>query len=100
VLVRLYDGLVAITGSPVAALNRALAVAEMEGAPAGLAALDAVRADPRMLEYQPYWAARAELLARRGAWSDARHAYEVALGLERDPSMRQYLDRRRAALPG
>ncbi len=99
-LVRLYDGLVAITGSPVAALNRALAIAEMDGAPAGLAALDAVRTDPRMLEYQPYWAARAELLTRTGAWSDARHAYEVALGLERDPSMRQYLDRRRSALPG
>ena len=98
-LVRLYDGLVAITGSPVAALNRALAIAEMEGAAAGLAALEGVQADSRMLEYQPYWAARAELLARSGAWSDARHAYEIARGLECDPSMRQYLERRCFALP-
>jgi predicted RNA polymerase sigma factor len=98
-LVRLYDGLVAITGSPVAALNRALAIAEMEGAAAGLVALDGVRTDSRMLEYQPYWAAQAELLARSGAWGDARHAYEIARGLECDPSMRQYLERRCAALP-
>lgn len=99
-LVRLYDGLMAITDSPVVALNRALAIAETDSASAGLAALDLVRADPRMLEYQPYWAARAELLARNGAWREARHAYEVAFGLERDPSMRQYLDRRRSTLPG
>lgn len=98
-LVRLYDGLVAITGSPVAALNRALAIAEIEGAAAGLAALDGVQTDSRMMEYQPYWAARAELLARSGAWSDARHAYEIARGLECDPSMRQYLERRSSALP-
>jgi RNA polymerase sigma-70 factor (ECF subfamily) len=98
-LVGLYDGLVAITSSPVAALNRAIAVAELEGAPAGLVALDCVQADPRMHEYQPYWAARAELLARTGAWSEARHAYEIAYGLERDASMRQYLERRRLALP-
>jgi predicted RNA polymerase sigma factor len=97
-LVGLYDGLVAITGSPVAALNRALAVAEMRGPEAGLVALDAVRADSRMLEYQPYWAARAELLARADAGVEACHAYEIAIGLERDPSMRQFLDRRRDAL--
>ncbi len=98
-LVALYDGLVAITGSPVAALNRALAVAEIQGSEAGLRELDLVRADPRISEYQPYWAARAELLARIGANPESRHAYEIAIGLERDPSMRQYLDRRRLALP-
>jgi RNA polymerase sigma-70 factor (ECF subfamily) len=97
-LVGLYDGLVAITGSPVAALNRALAIASMEGPEAGLAALDAVCVDARMVEYQPYWAARAELLSRTGAQSDALHAYDIAIGLERDPSMRQYLDHRRSLL--
>ncbi len=99
-VMRLYDGLVALTGSPVAAMNRALAVAETLGATAGLAALEAVRIDARMLEYQPYWAARAELLARTGVWSEARHAYEIAMGLERDSSVQQYLERRRSALPG
>jgi RNA polymerase sigma-70 factor (ECF subfamily) len=98
-LVALYDGLVAVTGSPVAELNRALIIAEMESAAAGLAALESLQSDPRMLEYQPWWAARAELLARTAAWTEADHAYEIAYGLERDPSMRQYLERRRAALP-
>jgi predicted RNA polymerase sigma factor len=99
-LLGLYDGLVAVTASPVAALNRALIVAELEGARTGFGALEAVQSDARMLEYQPYWAARADLLARIGDWAEASHAYEIALGLERDPSMRQYLERRRAALEG
>ena len=98
-LVALYDGLVAITASPVAALNRALVVAEIEGPAVGLAALDALEADERIREYQPWWAARAELLSRTAAWAEASQAYEIALGLERDSSMRQYLERRRAALP-
>jgi RNA polymerase sigma-70 factor (ECF subfamily) len=97
-VVNLYDGLMALTGSPVAAINRAVALAEVEGAHAGLAALDAVNADPRVREYQPYWAARADLLERTGARSEARDAYEIAIGLERDESVRQALERRRAAL--
>ena len=95
-VVKLYDALIALTGSPVAAINRAVALAEMEGAPSGLAALNAVSADQRVLEYQPYWAARADLLARTGAGGEARDAYEIAIGLERDPSVRQALERRRA----
>ena len=46
------------------AINRALAVAEVHGADAALEALEAVGGDPRLTEYQPYWVARAELLAR------------------------------------
>ena len=88
----------ALTGSPVAAINRAVALAEMEGATSGLAALNAVSADPRVVEYQPYWAARADLLARAGAHREARDAYEIAIGLERDPSVRQVLEKRRAEL--
>ena len=97
-VVRLYDALFALTGSPVAAINRAVAAAETEGASEGLAALDAVSTDPRMLEYQPYWAARADLLARIGAHSEARSAYEIAIGLERDASVRQVLEKRRGEL--
>ena len=87
-VVKLYDALLALTGSPVAAINRAVALAETEGASAGLAALDAISTDPRVLEYQPYWAARADLLARIGARAEARDAYEIAIGLERDASVR------------
>ncbi len=97
-VVKLYDGLLALTASPVAAINRAVALAEVEGPDAGLAALDAVSADSRVRAYQPYWAARADLLARTGASRLASAAYEIAIGLERDPSVRQALEQRRSAL--
>lgn len=99
-VVQLYDGLLTLSGSPVVAINRALALAERDGAEAGLAAMDAVAGDRRLGEYQPYWAARAELLSRAGAPADARDAYEIAIGLERDPAVRRFLQRRQAALRG
>jgi len=98
-VVKLYDALLALTGSPVVAINRALAIAELHGASAGLEAMDEVAADARLAEYQPYWAARAELLARAGAQGEARRAYEIAIGLESDPAVRRFLQRRQAALP-
>ena len=58
-----------------------------------------VAADARLAEYQPYWAARAELLAKSGAYSEARESYEMAIGLERDPSVRSFLQQRQSALP-
>jgi len=97
--VQLYDALFALTGSPVVAINRALAIAEMHGAGIGLEALQEVARDARLAEYQPYWAARADLLARTGAHAEARRAYEVAIGLERDPAVRRFLERRQSALP-
>jgi hypothetical protein len=53
----------------------------------------------RLAEYQPYGAARAELLAKTGAQDEARHAYEVAIGLERDPAVRRFLQRRQRPCP-
>jgi RNA polymerase sigma-70 factor (ECF subfamily) len=99
-VVQLYDALLRLTGSPVVAVNRALAVAELYGAATALTALEEVAADPRLAEYQPYWAARAELLARSGGHAEARNAYEVAIGLERDPAVRTFLRQRQSALPG
>lgn len=99
-VVQLYDALLALSGSPVVAINRALAVGELRGAAAGLEAMPDVAADAGLSEYQPYWAARAELLAKTAAHGDARHAYEIAIGLERDPAVRRFLERRRGALPG
>jgi len=98
-VVQLYDALFALAGSPVVAINRALAIAELHGAQAGLQAMPDLEADPRLAEYQPYWAARAELLARTGAYQEARRAYEIAVGLERDPAVRAFLQRRQADLP-
>jgi len=97
-VVRLYDALFAISKSPVVAINRTLAIAELHGPDAALAALPDAANDARLLEYQPYWAARAELLTRTGAHDQARHAYEIAIGLERDPAVRRFLQRRQAAL--
>ncbi len=98
-VVQLYDVLSALTGSPVVAVNRTLAIAEMHGASTALEALQEIAADVRLAEYQPYWAARAELLAKTGAHGEASRAYEIAIGLERDPAVRRFLQRRRSALP-
>jgi RNA polymerase sigma-70 factor (ECF subfamily) len=94
-ILQLYDALLALSGSPVAALNRALAIAELRGLREALIELEKVGSDPRLAEYQPYWAARAELLARLGVRQEARHAYDIAIGLERDPSVRRFLENRR-----
>ncbi len=98
-VLQLYDALFALVGSPVVAINRALAIAEVQGAGAALAAMQEIAADARLAEYQPYWAARAELLAKTGALDEARRAYEMAIGLERDPAVRRFLQQRQSALP-
>jgi RNA polymerase sigma-70 factor (ECF subfamily) len=95
---RIYDVLLAMTASPVVAINRAIAVAETRGASAGLDALEAIAKEPRIADYQPYWAARADLLTRTGEKSAAEAAYRRAIGLERDPAVRGFLERRRDAL--
>ncbi|WP_027062084.1 RNA polymerase sigma factor [Mesorhizobium loti] len=94
----LYDALFSIAGSPVVAINRAVALAETEGAVAGLAALYVLGDDKRLNEYQPYWAARAGLLARLGQVPQASDAYDRAIGLERDPVVRRFLQGKRAML--
>ncbi|MGA7486191.1 MAG: DUF6596 domain-containing protein [Xanthobacteraceae bacterium] len=95
---RLYDALLTVTNSPVVAINRAIAVAETRGPAAGLATLDALAEDARLADYQPYWAARAGLLARTGYVDGADQAYRRAIGLESDPAVRSFLQQRRGAL--
>lgn len=97
-VVELYDALFSLSRSPVVAINRALAIAGLRGPAAALEALREVEEDARLTQYQPYWAARAELLARTGACAEARQAYEIAIGLERDPAVRRYLQQNRGAL--
>jgi len=98
-VVALYDALFSLTGSPVVLINRAVAIAESRGPRSALDALPDLAADSRLAEYQPYWAARAELLSRTNRYSEARQAYEIAIGLERDPAVRQFLEQRRTAVP-
>lgn len=97
-IAQLYEALWRMTGSPVAALNRAVALAEAEGPAAGLAALARLGDDPRLATYQPWWAAKAELLARAGQTAAAAEAYDRAIGLESDPAVRDFLLERKAAL--
>ena len=97
-IVRLYDALAALTGSPVVAINRAVALAETSGAATALRQLDALADDPRLVAYQPYWAARAVLLAGAAMTVEAKAAYQRAIGLEPDPAVRRFLSARLTAL--
>jgi RNA polymerase sigma-70 factor (ECF subfamily) len=97
---QLYAALESMTDSPVVTINRAIAVAETQGEPAGLAVLDSVAGDKRVVDYQPYWAARAGLLVRSGDLAAADRAYRRAIGLEADPAVRRFLIERRAVAVG
>lgn len=90
-IVALYGALLEATGSPVIAVNRAVALAEAAGVAAGLAALRAAGADARLVAYQPYWAALAALAARAGDATTAEAARQRAAGLATDPAVRAFL---------
>ncbi len=93
-----YDALVLVAGSPVVTINRAVAIGETDGPAAGLVELDTVADDRRIEDYQPYWAARAGLLAQLDRADEARQAYERAIGLERDEAVRRFLAAKKAML--
>jgi RNA polymerase sigma-70 factor, ECF subfamily len=86
----LYGTLAKRTGSPVVELNRAVAIAELDGPDAGLALLDTLTLDA----YRYYHSTRAELLRRAGRTGDARAAYARALDLAETDPERQFLARR------
>jgi RNA polymerase sigma-70 factor (ECF subfamily) len=90
----LYGELARLTGSPVVELNRAVAVAEVEGPEAALALLDRLELDG----YRYLHAARADLLRRLGRADEARAAYARALALTSGAAERRFLERRLAAL--
>ena len=94
----LYERLCRTEPGPVVALNRAVALSEVAGAAAGLQAL-APLADA-LTRYQPYHAARAELLSRTGQGELAVAAYDRAIALSVNPADMAFLRKRRAALSG
>jgi RNA polymerase sigma-70 factor, ECF subfamily len=96
-IVSLYDQLCAIAPSPVAALNRAVAIAYAHGPQAGTAALDALPAG-ELESYHLYHVARADTLRRLGNIPAARTAYERALTLTQNPSEQAFLRRTIAEL--
>jgi len=90
----LYGELSRLTGSPVVELTRAVAVAEAEGAEAGLAIAEGLALD----DYRYLHATRGELLGRLGRTEEARVAYRRALDLVHDDAERRLLERRLAEL--
>jgi RNA polymerase sigma-70 factor (ECF subfamily) len=90
----LYEVLMRIVPSPVVALNRAVAVAQVSGPAAGLAAVDALADVPAMGDYRFFHATRADFLRRLGRWDEAASSYEQARALTANAPERAFLERR------
>jgi RNA polymerase sigma-70 factor, ECF subfamily len=99
-IVALYDVLRTVAPSPLVDLNRAVAVAMVDGPAAGLALLDALAAEPRLASYHLLPSARADLLRRLGRREEAARAYRQALDLAGNEPEREFLRRRLAELGG
>ncbi len=93
-ILALYDQLATIRPSPIVAINRAVAVAQVGGAAAGLVALDDVDLTSQIESFQPYHAVRADLLARSNLLTEAVGAYERAISLTTNDSEARFLRRR------
>jgi len=92
-ILQLYDQLLSLASSPVVALNRAVAVAEVEGPSAALALIDGLDLDG----YHLFHAIRADMLRRLGRDAEAELAYEAAIGRTQNAAERDFLRRRRQA---
>ncbi len=99
-IVSLYDRLMIIAPSPVVALNRAIAVAEHDGAEQGLVELRAIADREQLASYPFYAAALGELELRRSNVDDARQHFGAALGLARNAAERRFLEQRVRACDG
>jgi RNA polymerase sigma-70 factor (ECF subfamily) len=95
-IVALYDQLAALDPSPIVALNRAVAVAELDGPDVALATVD--RLEDALAGYHPFHVTRADLLRRLGRSADARAAYDRAIELTGNTAETAYLTRRRDQL--
>ncbi|MEE8272529.1 MAG: DUF6596 domain-containing protein [Alphaproteobacteria bacterium] len=93
----LYESLAATAPTVGALIGRAASLAEDRGPDAGMAALEAIGRD-LVATYQPYWAVRADLLARLGRVAEAHAAYTTAIGLAEDRAVRAFLQNRRSML--
>jgi RNA polymerase sigma-70 factor (ECF subfamily) len=93
----LYDQLYALTPAPVVALNRAVALAEVRGPAAGLAAVDDLHSSG-LESYYLFHAARADLLRRLGRDEEAAAAYDLARSLTANPAEQAFLDAQHAAV--
>ena len=93
-IVRLYDVLERLQPSPVVSLNRAVAVAMVDGPDAALALIERLAANGDLDDYHLLHAARADLLRRTGSAAEAARSYQRALALVTNDSERRFLERR------
>jgi RNA polymerase sigma-70 factor (ECF subfamily) len=98
-IIGLYDLLMRIAPSPIIALNRTVAVSQLQGPELALQHVDALMAGGELDNYQLAHAARADFLRRLGRHADARSAYARAIELTAQGPARRFLERRVAALP-
>ncbi|GAA3443291.1 RNA polymerase sigma factor [Planomonospora venezuelensis] len=97
-ILRLYDLLLTLDPSPVVALNRAVAVAEVDGPQAALPLVDALARNRSLNRYHLYHAVRADLLRRLGRGAEAARAYEAAMARTQNAAERAFLRSRRQEL--
>jgi RNA polymerase sigma-70 factor (ECF subfamily) len=97
-ILALYDLLLALTPSPVVALNRAVAVRQVAGPGAALDEIEALA--PTLDGYHLFHAIRADLLRRLGRDAEAALAYEAAIARTENAAERAFLERGRRSLPG
>ncbi|WP_214403379.1 RNA polymerase sigma factor [Pseudonocardia lacus] len=97
-ILRLYDALARVWPTPVVALNRAVAVAMVDGPAAGLALVEALDRGGRLAGYRYLPALRADLLRRLGRDAEAAAAYDLAVAQTGNEAERRYLTGRRAEL--
>src|SRR5581483_11810555 len=93
-ILRLYDHLLAIAPTPVAALNRAVAVAQIDGPQVALGQIDSLELDG----FHVYHVVRADLLRRLGRTEDAVRAYHSAIALTQNAAKRDFLARKACEL--
>jgi RNA polymerase sigma-70 factor, ECF subfamily len=96
-ILTLYDELLKVRDDSIVRLNRAVALAEVHGIAAAIAAIESLTAPP-LDDFLPYHAVRADLLCRAGRYDEARIAYDAALALVATSAERLWLERQRAAL--
>jgi RNA polymerase sigma-70 factor (ECF subfamily) len=94
----LYDGLVAIAPALGVLVGRAAAHAQAAGPAVAMSLLEDI-ATADVLNYQPYWALRADVLGRLGRAVEAKQCYGRAIGLAEDPAIRRFLQARAEQLP-
>jgi len=95
-VVELYELLLELNPSPVVALNRAIAIAQRDGAEAGLEAIRMLGQPARLMGYPFYFAALGDMEERAGRPENAATHFRAALGVARNPAERKFLEHRLA----